>query len=166
MLRETLNSLSRLIPGSAERNRNLSKVQETYSDLRGAYHDSREFVLRQPIAEQDVTIDNNGAHLKDLALKTADAVTKAVDYNPYGAGLHYFEVGSGYWYHIGERRLVQRKWGVNKLEMTRPDFGNALDASARDWYIYGLQVADRLIAKFVKAHELPASFRTLVNSPV
>lgn len=164
MSRETLNNLSRLIPGTAERTRAGSKLVEAYEDLIIVHYLSRDDVVSQPMAQQDITIEAYGAYIKDLALDVTDKVTRFTDYNQYGPGPHYFKVGSGYWYVIPEQRLVQQTWRKNLLGLYRPDFKNAPDATARDWYIHGMQVADRLISSFTKAHQqLPRSLGNVLN---
>lgn len=165
MTREAVVDAPRFIPRSVIERMpaRYSGLVEAYEDLREAHYSSREEVARRPMEEQDVTIEKYGYHIQDLTLETADRITQAVSYNPYGARPHYLEVGSGYWYHIGERRLVQRKWGVNRLRMTRPDFKNAPDAYPRDWYAHGMQIADKLIEKYSGfwVSELPRSLRRL-----
>ena len=134
-----------------------------YQKLRGVHDTSRVEVKSQPIDQQDGTIDAYGALIKSGALNSADSITRAANYNRYGPGPHYVEIGSGYWYIIGEQRLVQRTWRRNRLGLYRPDFANAPDATARDWYIHGLQVADGLISSFTGAHQLPRSLGRVLN---
>ena len=166
MLTEVINHLNGLFPVDIEGNNSLYNMEVFYGELLEAHHNSRSQVLSRPMQYQDGTIDANGELLRALALKTAEATTRAANYNPYGSGPHYLEIGNGFWFHIGESRLVERRWKVNKLRIARPDFHNAPDATARDWYTYGIQVADRLITGFVGVHQLPSTFKSLVSSPV
>jgi hypothetical protein len=108
---------------------------------------------------QDLAIESHGYHLMDLALDTTALLNQAANYNPYGSGPHYVEVGSGYWFNFKDQRLVQRTWKQNRLGLYRPDFENAQEATARDWYTYGMQVVDNTVLAFQKIHQLPKTIR-------
>ena len=165
MPRETVTDGPRLIPGSVIERipAQYNGLVSAYLDLRHEFSSSREDVARQTMADQDAAIDSHGQRIQHLALAAADRITTAVDYNPDGAGPHYLEIGSGYWYHIGERKLVQRKWKPNRLGIARPDFENAPEATPRDWYARGLQIADKLIEQYSRFRVglLPRSLRAL-----
>ncbi len=151
MLREALDSIPEV-----ELQRELLMAVSKITD---AHRLSREVVAMQPMTLQDTAIDTHGNLLKKLAESATGIALSASNYNKYGPGPHYVEVGSGYWFNFAGRKLVQRTWRQNRLGLYRPDFENAPEATARDWYTYGTQVVDNTVLAFQKTHQLPKNLK-------
>ncbi len=156
---EALRRIGDSLPGRAEELALHRRIFKAGIELTDAHTLSREDVAKQPMSHQDVAIESHGYHLMDLALDTTALLNQAANYNEFGPGPHYIEVGSGYWFNFRDQRLVQRTWRQNRIGLYRPDFENAPDASARDWYTYAAQVVDGTVSAFQKVHQLPKSLR-------
>lgn len=155
MLTEALRRIGDSLPGKAEELDLHRKIFAAGNELIDAHNLSREDVARQPMSHQDVAIESHGAHISALALDATALINEAANYNPYGPGPHYVEIGSGYWFNFKDQRLVQRTWKKNRVGLYRPDFEHAPDATARDWYKHGMQVVDNTVLAFQKVHQLP-----------
>ena len=155
MLTEALKRIGDFVPEVELRKELLIAV----SEVTDAHRLSREVVAMQPIVHQDAAIEAHGNLLKTLAESATGIALSASNYNEYGPGPHYVEVGSGYWFNFKDQRLVQRTWRKNRLGLYQPDFENAPDATARDWYTYGVQVVDNTMSAFQRIHQLPKVLR-------
>lgn len=155
MLTEVLRRIGDSLPGRVEELNLHQRIFIAGNELIDAHNFSREDVAKQPIVHQDAAIETHGNILKTLAESATGIALSASNYNEYGPGPHYVEVGSGYWFNFKDQRLVQRTWKKNRLGLYRPDFENAPDATASDWYTYGVQVVDNTISAFQRIHQLP-----------
>lgn len=156
MFTETLKRVGDSVPEVELRRELLIAVGE----VADAHRLSRVNVAIQPMEHQDAAIETYGKLLKTLAESASGIALSASNYNEFGPGPHYVEVGSGHWFNFKNKRLVQRTWNQNRFGLYRPDFENAQEADSRDWYIYGAQVVGNTISAFQKVHQLPRNLQS------
>lgn len=120
-----------------------------YQLLDLTFRDSRRELAARP-DEEELVRDLLGRRIQERALKVTSAGLVASFYSPYQAGPHHLLIGESLLFSLKSQRLLRRpakgvSFDVEKLE----------EASTKDWFEHGMNVAKTTLAHLVGVRGLP-----------